>query len=234
VNNKENNKNKTVLKFFCLVVIIVVPAAILYATGAFHFFLDRQRLKDFLDSLGVFSYLGFIVLQVFQVVAAPIPGEATGFLGGFLYGIPHGIFLSTVGLTLGSWLAFKISKIFGRPLVEKVIKKETIDRYDYLLHSKGLVLIFVLFLFPGFPKDYLSYILGLGHMSTRAFLIVSTLGRFIGTAMLTLGGSYIRNGQFAHFFTLASIVTVIVILAIMYRDRIEQRLKKWHLKREEN
>ncbi len=212
-------------------VIIVVPAAFLYITGTFHFFLDQQRLKDFLDSLGVFSYLGFVVLQVFQVVAAPIPGEATGFLGGFLYGIPLGIILSTIGLTLGSWLAFTFSKIFGRPLVEKVIRKETIDRYDYLLHSKGLVLIFILFLFPGFPKDYLSYILGLGHMSTKAFLIISTLGRLFGTIMLTLGGSYIRNHQFAHFFTLTSVVTIIVILAIMYRDRIEERLKKWHLKR---
>jgi uncharacterized membrane protein YdjX (TVP38/TMEM64 family) len=234
MNNNENNKNKTILKFFFFMAIIVIPAAVLYFTGAFHFFLDQERLKAFLDSLGIFSYLGFVVLQIFQVIAAPIPGEATGFLGGFLYGIPLGIFLSTLGLTLGSWLAFKISKIFGRPLVEKVIQKETIDRYDYLLHSKGLVLIFLLFLFPGFPKDYLSYILGLGHMSTRAFLIVSTLGRFMGTAMLTIGGSYIRNGQFTHFFTLTSIVTVIVILAIMYRDKIEERLKKWHLKSEEN
>ena len=137
------------------------------------FFLDRQKIKLFLDSLGIFSYAGFIALQIFQVVAAPIPGEVTGFLGGFLYGIPTGIALSTVGLTAGSWLAFTLSKIFGRPLIEKIIKKKTIDRYDYLLHSKGIILIFILFLLPGFPKDYLSYILGLGHMSTKAFLIIS-------------------------------------------------------------
>jgi uncharacterized membrane protein YdjX (TVP38/TMEM64 family) len=210
----------------------VVPAALLYVTGTFHFFLDQQRLTDFLNSLGVFSYVGFIVLQVFQVVAAPIPGEATGFIGGFLYGVPLGILLSTVGLTIGSWLAFALSKIFGRPLVEKMVSKETIDRYNYLLHSKGLILIFLLFFFPGFPKDYLSYVLGLGQLSTRVFLIISTLGRLAGTTMLTLGGSYIRNHQFGYFFTLTSIVTVIIILTIMYRDKIEQRLKKWHLKRE--
>lgn len=231
MNKIENTKNKTVLKFFCLLIVLVVPAALLYVTGTFHFFLDQQRLTDFLNSLGVFSYTGFVVLQVFQVVAAPIPGEATGFIGGFLYGVPLGILLSTVGLTAGSWLAFSLSKIFGRPLVEKMVKKETIDRYDYLLHSKGLVLIFLLFLFPGFPKDYLSYVLGLGHLPTKVFLVISSVGRLAGTIMLTLGGSYIRNRQFVHFFTMASIVTVIIIITIMYRDRIEGSLKKWHLKR---
>ncbi len=204
----------------------------LYATGIFHFFLDRQRLTEFLNSLGIFSYIGFIVLQVFQVIAAPIPGEATGFLGGFLYGIPLGIFLSTAGLTIGSWLAFTLSKTFGRPLVEKVIREETIERYDYLLHSKGLVLIFLLFLFPGFPKDYLSYILGLGHISTRVFLIVSSTGRLLGTTMLTLGGNYIRNHQFGHFFTLASLVAAFILFTLLFGDHVERVLKKWHLAKE--
>lgn len=207
---------------------------LLYATGMFHFFLDQHRLTDFLESLGTFSYLGFVVLQIFQVVAAPIPGEATGLIGGFLYGFPFGILLSTVGLTMGSWLAFTLAKIFGRPLVEKVVKKETIDRYDYLLHSKGLFLIFLLFLFPGFPKDYLSYVLGLGHLSTRAFLIISTLGRLGGTSMLTLGGSYIKNHQFANFFILISGITIFIIFTIIYKDKIESLLKKWHLKKENN
>ncbi len=54
--------------------------------------MDRERMQ---------SFLGFISLQVLQVVAAPIPREVTSFLGGYLYGPALGIFLSTVGLTIG-------------------------------------------------------------------------------------------------------------------------------------
>jgi len=223
---KRTLNNRTTLRFFCLVIVLTVPAVLLYTTGAFHFFLDREKLAAFLDSLGAFSYIGFVALQVLQVVAAPIPGEVTGFVGGFLYGIPLGIILSTLGLTIGSWLAFTLSKVFGRPLVEKVVRKDIIDRFDYLLHSKGIILIFILFLFPGFPKDYLSYILGLGHMSGRTFIVVSTLGRLAGTTMLTLGGSYIRNRQYTAFGMLSAVVVIIVVLAIMFRDRLESMLKK--------
>ncbi|MCK7513881.1 MAG: hypothetical protein MZV70_64255 [Desulfobacterales bacterium] len=39
----------------------------------------------------------FIGLQVGQVLFAPIPGEVTGFLGGYMFGALSGFLLSTVG-----------------------------------------------------------------------------------------------------------------------------------------
>ena len=47
--------------------------------------------------------------------------------------------------------------------------------------TKGAFLSFLLFLIPGFPKDSLWYILGLGHLTTKEFLVISTVGRFAGT-----------------------------------------------------
>ena len=88
------------------------------------------------------------------MVAAPVPGEVTGFVGGMLFGTASGILYSTIGLTLGSWLAFVLARLAGRPLVEMVVKAETIKRYDYVMKHKGLFLAFLLFLIPGFPKDY--------------------------------------------------------------------------------
>jgi uncharacterized membrane protein YdjX (TVP38/TMEM64 family) len=191
--------------------------------------MDKNKLTSFLDSLGPFSFIGFILLQILQVVAAPIPGEVTGFIGGYLYGVILGLVLSTIGLTLGSWLAFILSKTFGRPFTEKFIKKETIERYNYLLkHRKAAFLVFLLFLIPGFPKDYLCYILGLGPMGTMEFLIISTAGRFSGTVLLTLGGTYIRKHQYYNFSILLGIVIVIVLISMAYRDKLEKLFQKWH------
>jgi uncharacterized membrane protein YdjX (TVP38/TMEM64 family) len=191
--------------------------------------MDKNKLTSFLDSLGPFSFIGFILLQILQVVAAPIPGEVTGFIGGYLYGVILGLVLSTIGLTLGSWLAFILSKTFGRPFIEKFIKKETIERYNYLLkHRKAAFLVFLLFLIPGFPKDYLCYILGLGPMGTMEFLIISTAGRFSGTVLLTLGGTYIRKHQYYNFSILLGIVIVIVLISMAYRDKLEKLFQKWH------
>jgi len=200
----------------------------MYHLGLFHFFMDRERLIAWIHSLGTWGFAGFILLQVIQVVAAPIPGEVTGVMGGYLYGPFVGVVLSTIGLTLGSFFAFSLSRYFGLPLTEKFVDAKTMERFDYLLHHKGAFLVFLLFLIPGFPKDYLCYILGLGHLTTLEFLAIATTGRLLGTTLLTLGGTFLRNHQYYRFFLLSGAAVVVVFLTIAYRDRLEDLFQKIH------
>jgi len=223
-------KNRVWLKPLALVAVLVALSVAAYQTDAVRFFLDKGRLIRFIDSLGAWGFAGFIFLQVVQVVAAPVPGEATGFLGGFLYGPLLGTLLSTIGLTIGSYIAFSLSRAFGRPLTDRFVNKATMDRFDYLLHHKGVFLVFVLFLIPGFPKDFLCYILGLGHLSTLEFLAIASTGRLLGTLLLTLSGYYLRDAQYGHLFLLAGVAVVIVILTIVYKEKLEQALRRWHEK----
>ena len=191
--------------------------------------MDRERLQGFLNSLGPLSFIGFIMLQALQVIAAPVPGEVTGLIGGYLYGSYWGVLISTIGLTLGSWIAFFLSKTFGRPFVDKFVSKATLDKYDYLLHHKGAFLVFILFLIPGFPKDILCYILGLGHLSTREFLAISTVGRFAGTVLLTVGGSYLRHHQYYRFSVLLGIAVVVVFIVMVNKEKMERLFRIWHI-----
>ncbi|HQU14150.1 MAG TPA: TVP38/TMEM64 family protein, partial [Thermodesulfobacteriota bacterium] len=93
---------------------------------------------------------------------------------------------------------------------------------------KGAFLVFLLFLIPGFPKDYLCYILGLGHLTTLEFLTIATTGRLLGTTLLTLGGTFLRNQQYYRFFLLSGAAVVVVFLTIAYRDRLERFFQKLH------
>ena len=199
---------------------------VLYEAGAFRFFMSRERLRAFIDSLGMWGFAGFILLQVVQVVAAPIPGEATGLLGGYLYGPLIGVLLSTIGLTLGSIAAFSLSRLLGKPLTERLVPRATLERFNYLLHHKGAFLIFLLFLFPGFPKDILCYILGLGPLTALEFLAIATSGRLLGTVLLTLSGSYLRKGQYEQFFIIAGLAVVVLFVAMAYKDKLERLFRK--------
>lgn len=221
-------KNHVWIKLFLLLLLVAGLTWLLYATGAVHFFLSKEHLKKFLYSLGHWSFAGFIFLQALQVVAAPIPGDVTGLLGGFLYGPLLGVIYSTVGLTVGSWLAFYLSRTFGRPFVEKFVSKSALERFDYLMHAKGAFLVFMLFLIPCFPKDYLCYILGLGHISTLEFLVIGGAGRLFGTILLTLGGNFIRLHQYGRFSVLVGVGLVVVLVAMAYKDKVEAFFKKWH------
>ncbi len=206
---------------------------VFYQTGLIHLFIDKERLINFFKTLGQplspLAIAAFIILQASQVVVAPIPGEATGLLGGVLYGPWLGVALSTAGLTIGSYFAFTLSRVFGRPLVEKFVNKKIMGRFDYLLHHKGAFLVFILFLIPGFPKDSLCYILGLGHLTTMEFLIIGGTGRLFGTILLTLGGDYLIHHQYKQFFVLAGAAIIVVLLAMAYREKMERLFRKWHI-----
>jgi uncharacterized membrane protein YdjX (TVP38/TMEM64 family) len=209
-----------------LAVIIAVATYLLYAFGLIEFFADRQRLIAFIQEHRAYAVFIFIGLQVVQVVAAPVPGEVTGFAGGILFGTFWGIVFSTIGLTLGSWLAFGLARLVGRPLVELVASPDTIKRYDYVMKHKGLFLAFLMFLIPGFPKDILCYMLGLGHMGQRDFLLVSTTGRLLGTTLLTVGGTLFRDERYGAFFTVAGVSLGAILLVMIYRRNLEQWFRR--------
>lgn len=169
-----------------------------------------------------------MLLQVFQVVAAPIPGELTGVIGGYVYGETIGFLLSTIGLSLGSWVAFELASILGRPFVERFVKREVLQKFNFLTTKTGALICFVLFLFPGFPKDYLCYVLGLSRMRLGTFLLVSIIGRMPGTYLLTMQGASIRNEEYHTFFIVAVVSILAVIVAYLYRNQLFDWLKHRH------
>jgi uncharacterized membrane protein YdjX (TVP38/TMEM64 family) len=230
---KLNKKNIINLTAFILVFAVIMY--FMYAYGWLDLFTDMQRLIQFTKEYRTYSVFIFIGLQALQVVFAPIPGEVTGFAGGIIFGTFWGIIYSTIGLTLGSWIAFALAKAIGRPLVESVVSAETIQKYDYVMKHKGLFLALLLFIIPGFPKDYLCYLLGLGHMGHGAFLIIVIFGRLLGTSLLTFGGTLFREAHYVALFTLTGISIAIILLTMIYREAIDRWSRKMraaaHLKR---
>lgn len=189
---------------------------------------NSDKLTKFLQSLGPYSPAVFVLFQIFQVIAAPFPGELTGVVGGYVYGETLGFILSTLGLTIGSWIAFELASILGRPFVERFVSQEVLHKFDFLMTNTGAMICFLLFLIPGFPKDYLCYLLGLSRMKLSTFLIVSIIGRLPGTYLLTIQGAKFREEQYYEvvIFTVGS--ALILLVAYLYRERIYHWLKRRH------
>ncbi|MGE5301727.1 MAG: TVP38/TMEM64 family protein [Alphaproteobacteria bacterium] len=189
---------------------------------------SSDKLSKFLQSLGPYSPAVFVLLQVSQVVAAPFPGELTGVAGGYVYGETFGFILSTVGLTLGSWIAFELASILGRPFVERFVSQEVLHRFDFLTTNTGATICFLLFLIPGFPKDYLCYLLGLSRMRLTTFLLVSIIGRIPGTYLLTVQGAKFRSQEYYEVVIFAVVSAVILLVAYLYRNKIYRWIKHKH------
>jgi uncharacterized membrane protein YdjX (TVP38/TMEM64 family) len=183
-------------------------------------FADRKQLRALVLSYGDLAPLVFIALQVTQVVISFIPGEATGFLGGFIFGVLQGFIYSSVGLTLGSLIAFGLSRWLGMRFVQRIVRPELYRKFAFLQDPRGLFVVFVFFLIPGFPKDTLSYILGVTPIPLWAFLVTMTLGRMPGTWLLSVQGAKFQAGETVSWVLLVAIGTFLLLMGYLYRDRI--------------
>lgn len=182
---------------------------------------DRAQVEAFMKVWGpIGAPLAFIGVQVFQVVLAPIPGEASGFAGGYLFGVVPGLVYSIIGLTLGSVINFILGRSLGRRYVATWMSAESLQRFDALAKREGAILFFIFFLFPGFPKDYLCIFLGLTGISLKVFILMAGIGRIPGTLMLSLQGAHIFQQDYATFVVLILITLALAIPAYYWRDRI--------------
>jgi uncharacterized membrane protein YdjX (TVP38/TMEM64 family) len=193
---------------------------------AWEIFQGKDQMRAYVESWGSMAPAAFIFIQAFQVVFAPIPGEATGAVGGFVFGALPNVAYSTAGLTLGSIMAFTLARIIGLPLVKLVVSAEDLDKFHFLMERSGIVLAFLLFLIPGFPKDILSYLLGLSPMKFTPFIAVCAIGRIPGTVMLSFFGSAFYEENWSLVIAVSVVCLIALAFFFVYRERIEARLKR--------
>src|SRR3989339_694520 len=209
-----------VVKIFLLIALISLCIFFFIHFDLYNFFKNRERVIGFINSFGPLSVVIFIGLQVLQVIIAPIPGEISGFIGGYLYGPVLGTLYSIIGLSIGSLLAFFLARWLGQPLLEEITSPATIQKYDYFIEHKGIPAIFVLFFIPGFPKDILSYIIGLSRLKASTFIMICATGRLTGTILLSLSGSFARNNHNGAMEAVIAVGVVITILGSWHHEKL--------------
>ncbi len=200
------------------------------AVKSFNFFSDRERISTIIESFGVGAPVVFMLAQLFQVLFAPIPGEASGFIGGYLFGTARGFLFSSIALTAGSWLNFIIGRFLGKRYIRKLIPAVHLTRFDTILKRQGIIIIFLLFIFPGFPKDYLCLFLGLSAIPAKVFILLAAIGRMPGTFMLSLQGASISEQNYPLFALVIGISLVIVFFAYRHREFLYQWVERFNNK----
>ena len=206
--------------------LLLVPGIRSQLRSCYEVVSDREAVRQLVVDHGWWAPLIFMGMQVGQVLFAPIPGEVTSLLGGYVFGALSGFLLSTVALTAGSMLNFAIGRMLGERFVRRFSGGETYEKFNRLVQYKGVLVIFLMFLVPGFPKDYLCMILGLTSLPTSVFLVVSTVGRTPGTLALSLQGASIYDKDFISFLIITGLSLLFVLFGFLYRDAFYRWMEK--------
>lgn len=211
---KSREKEKKVLKWALL--ILVIGTVGYYLTQPYHYLMyDVEALRQFIDSFGIWAPVVLILLQVSQVIVAPVPGPVVGAAAGYAFGVLWGTIYGFIGLAIGSAIAILTAKRYGRPFVEDVIADETMDKFDYMADEHGFLPFLLLFLLPGFPDDAICFIAGLTDIDTKKLIIMASFGRVPGLLSLTVFGNSIALGN-VEIMILTGVIVILVSAVAWY------------------
>ncbi|MBU4440639.1 MAG: VTT domain-containing protein [Acetobacterium sp.] len=196
-------------------------------------FATLDTLKSFLLQFGGWTPLVFFLLQLLQIIVAPIPGGTVGLVGGALFGTFGGFLISAAGTIVGSIIVFILAKRFGRPFVMRFVSSELIEKYDHIKESRLNTVLFLIFLFPLFPDDMLCFIAGLSTMPLRTFIIIVLLARTPSVFINTMIGAGIMDDNPTQFIIAVSIYAVLIAVLYFNRKRLDAFIHHSKIKTDE-
>ncbi len=217
--------------FLFILLAVSVAAAVFFLDPIlkfYEFLTDREAVGSVIESWGAAAPIAFMGLQVLQVMLAPLPGEISGFVGGYLFGAVNGFIYSSMALAAGSALNFWIGRFVGYRFIRKLIPEDQLEKMDMFMARQGIILGLVFFIFPGFPKDYLSLFLGGTSISFKLFIILAGLGRMPGTMMLSLQGGLLFEKMYVLYAAVLGVSLAAVALAVYYRKALYAWAEKFY------
>ncbi len=180
-----------------------------------------DKFRNYIISLGSFGSLVFIFFQILQTIIAPIPGEVIQVAGGYIYGVTFGVIYSIVGMLLGAIIAFYFTRLIGTPFIEKLIKRKNSQWMVDIMDSKKFsTILFIIFLVPGLPKDFLIYVAGLTPINPLRFFGILLVSRFPWLLASVSIGSNLHYGNYMSTIIISLIALVSFILGILYKDKL--------------
>ena len=207
--------------------LIVIPIVLLILGYIFpsEFFTNQETIRDFVNSYDSLAPIIFILMQILQVIIAPLSHYVVSIAGGFIFGTGLGFLYNLIGRIIGTAIAFYLGRYLGRKIIQHVVKLETINRYDYYF-EKGKILLFLAYFLPLFPDDELSYLAGMSRINPKVFMVIMALGHVGGSLSLAYLGNGI-NSITEPLFIILSLITLIsgIGLIISYK-KLDKNGKK--------
>jgi uncharacterized membrane protein YdjX (TVP38/TMEM64 family) len=213
------------LKWILLAILLAVVAAlaIRYWQEVAAFLRNPDELRAWLARLGPLGPLALIAFNAVQVVLAPIPGYPIQIAAGYLFGWWRGSLYAVAGMILGGLLAMTLARVYGRPLVQRMVGPERLERWEQVAHLNSLAVWFVLMLGPLGDAPY--YLAGLTKLPVLKLLAVVLLVRTPSVMVSAALGAGLISWRSPWFIGGATLFILLGILAGLNEHRIEGWLR---------
>ena len=190
-----------------------------YLPGLLAWLADARAVRAFVSDHAFVSRLAMLGINIVQVLLAFLPGEPVELASGYAFGFWEGTALCLVASGLATSMIYWATRRWGWKLVGLFFDRLLFDRFSWLKSAKRLELIMlIVFLIPGTPKDFLTYFAGLTNMRFLPVVLIATFGRIPSIVTSTIAASAVGSGNWPLVAcTLVASAFLLAVGGLMYR-----------------
>lgn len=183
-----------------------------------HILADPVSLRTFAADAGWMGPLVLVVVNILQIVVAPIPGYGIYFLAGFLFGPLWGGVWGSIGLMSGAMTAMWLARRFGRPLVMRIIGDERFRRWEKVTHSESGTVWMLILLSPMGDTPYL--LAGLSRVGFGKILVLTAGTRIPVAFAAAAAGAGVLFLNWWQLLILTSLLAGPLLLFLRYQPAV--------------
>lgn len=173
--------------------------------------------------LGMMSLFGLQLAQMFLFI---LPGEPIEIVAGMCYGGFWGTVFIMVSSAIISILIFLAVRRLGRKFVYEFSDEEKVKKIEnsklFQDPKRVEIIMFILFLIPGTPKDLLVYIAGLLPIKPGRFILISTFAKIPSIVSSTYAGAKILEGNWRIGLIIYGLIIAAVLVFIFIMSRFDK------------
>jgi uncharacterized membrane protein YdjX (TVP38/TMEM64 family) len=160
-----------------------------------------------------------------------LPGQVFQFAAGSVFGFLPGLLISIAGAAIGATVTYHLAKFLGEDAMHQIFGEERMQEYVKRLNSeRAYLIVFLIYLIPGLPKDLVCYAAGMSDMKYRAFILLSTVGRIPGMCGSLLFGHMFMQKNYTGMIIVAIVAGIILLLCFLFRKRLRTWMDKVYVK----
>lgn len=225
----KNNKVKIfkiILTIMVLILIIGIIAYLFPVMKNLSSLEGQVAFKQKVEDSGILGMLSLFGLQVAQIFLIIVPGEPIEILAGMCYGSLWGTAFIMISAFIISTTIFLLVRKFGKKFVYSFCSEEKIKKIEnsklFNNPKKIEMIMLILFLIPGTPKDLLVYIAGLLPIKPLKFILISSIARFPSVISSTLAGENLAVGDWKMSIILYAIVFILVAIIVFIINKFDK------------
>lgn len=209
-------------------IVLGIPASIYFFNpGLLDNFTSVDKFESWISEYTGAGIIIYIACQIIQIVLSVLPGQVIQIAGGYIFGFPLTLLISVAGAAIGTTITFYLTKLLGKNAIIMIFGEERFNRYANMMNTqRARIVIFLVYLIPGLPKDIMAYAAGISNIRLPEFILLSVVGRTPAMMVSIVFGVMLRTDNYLSAVLIAVAMVVIVLICLIRRKSIMAFLEK--------